>query len=89
MKISDLKASGALDAMLPVAMINVIDPDSNSKGFIVDVSNPTPYEGCLTIDNFSGFEIANIKSNGDKTACAIQVYGRLEPVYPKTIRGEI
>ena len=89
MKIRDLKASGAFDAMVPVAMINVVDPESESKGFNVNVSDVSAVDGCLTIENFMDFEIAGIRTNDTKTACAIQVYGRLEPVYPKTTRGDL
>jgi hypothetical protein len=89
MKIRDLKASGAFDAMVPVAMINVVDPESESKGFNVNVSDVSVADGCLTIENFMDFEIPGIRTNDTKTACAIQVYGRLEPVYPKTTRGDL
>lgn len=89
MKIRDLKTSGAFDAMLPVAMINVVDPENESKSFNVNVSDVSVTDGCLTIENFMDFEIAGIRTNDTKTACAIQVYGRLEPVYPKTARGEL
>lgn len=89
MKIKDLKNSGAFEAMLPVAMINVVDPESETAGFNVNVADVQEGSGCLTVENFMEFEVAGIRTNDTKTACALRVYGRLEPVYPQTVRGEL
>lgn len=86
-QIQTLKNIGVETKLAPVTAIFVKNPETGAQ-FAIDIAQEAEAKpGIVTIADFTGFQVISVQTNGDGSASAIQVYGKLIPVVEDRKQG--